>query len=181
MGVTFSDGEVFNHESRSDEDENLFVFTAIAVVNESDLVEEIPSDGELSEYADLQEVYNKLCKVTAKDVMSVDLGLKKIATLEHENKNLLNLLDVNELVNKVKTENIILLDKIKNLELELSVTRKQTSGSASSKLDHMLSIQKSYLDKSGLGFVDSIFVSETYSTNFVSSSEPSKIEVVKPK
>ena len=181
MGVTFSDGEVFNHESRSDEDENLFVFTAIAVVNESDLVEEIPSDGELSEYADLQEAYNKLCKVTAKDVMSVDLGLKKIATLEHENKNLLNLLDVNELVNKVKTENIILLDKIKNLELELSVTRKQTSGSASSKLDHMLSIQKSYLDKSGLGFVDSIFVSETYSTNFVSSSEPSKIEVVKPK
>ena len=45
----------------------------------------------------------------------------------------------------------------------------------------MLSIQKSYLDKSGLGFVDSIFVAETHSTNFVSSSEPSKIEVVKPK
>ena len=45
----------------------------------------------------------------------------------------------------------------------------------------MLSIQKSYLDKSGLGFVDSIFVSETHSTNFVSSSKPSKIEVVKPK
>ena len=50
--------------------------------------------------------------------MSVDLGLKKIATLEHEKKNLwLNLLDANELVNKVKTENIMLLDKIKNLEL----------------------------------------------------------------
>ena len=36
---------------------------------------------------------------------------------------LLNLLDFNELVNKVKTENIILLDKIKKLELELSRTR----------------------------------------------------------
>ena len=39
MAVTFSDGKVSNHESKSDEDENFFAFTAIAVVNESDLVE----------------------------------------------------------------------------------------------------------------------------------------------
>ena len=38
-------------------------------------------------------------------------------------ENLLNLLDANELVNKVKVENIMLLDKIKNLEQGLSVTR----------------------------------------------------------
>ena len=82
------------------------------------MVEENPSNGELSERADLQEAYNKLCKVATKDAMSVDLGLKKIATLEHEKKNLLlNLLDANELVNKVKVENTILLDKIKNLKL----------------------------------------------------------------
>ena len=113
--------------------------------------------------------------------MSVDLGLKKIATLELEKKNLLlNLLDVNELVNKVKTENMMLLDKIKNLELELSVAREQTNRSASSKLDHMLSVQKYPLDKTGLGFVDSISVFETYSINFVPSSKPPKIEVVKP-
>ena len=56
--------------------------------------------------------------------MSVDLGLKKIAILELEKKNLLlNLLDANELVNKVKTENVMSLDKIKNLELELSAAR----------------------------------------------------------
>ena len=78
----------------------------------------------------------------AKDAMSVDLGLKKIATLELEKKNLLlNLLDANNLIDKVKTENMILLDKIKNLELELSVARKQTNRSASSK--PMLSVQKS--------------------------------------
>ena len=45
----------------------------------------------------------------------------------------------------------------------------------------MLTIQKSPLDKSSLGFVDSISVSETHSTNFFSSSKPFKIEVVKPK
>ena len=43
----------------------------------------------------------------------------------------------------------------------------------------MLSVQKSPLDKTGLGFVDSISVSETHSTNFVSSSKPPKIEIVK--
>ena len=53
MAVIFSDGEVSNHESGSDEDENFFAFTTTAVVNESDLVEENPSDGELSKYANL--------------------------------------------------------------------------------------------------------------------------------
>ena len=38
MVVIFSDGKVSDHESRSDEDENFFTFTATAVINESDLV-----------------------------------------------------------------------------------------------------------------------------------------------
>ena len=100
---------------------------------------------------------------------------------ELDKKNLLlKLLDANELVNKVKIENMMLLYKIKNLELELSVTREQTNRFASSKLDHMLSVQKSLLDKTGLGFVDSILVSEIHSINFVSSSELLKSEIVKP-
>ena len=40
--------------------------------------EENLSDGELSEDADLQEAYSKLCNVAAKDAMNVELGLKKI-------------------------------------------------------------------------------------------------------
>ena len=75
---------------------------------------------------------------------------------------------------------MLFLDKIKNLELELSIARKQTNRSASFKLDHMLSVQKSPLDKTGLGFVDSISLSETHSRNFVSSSEPPISEIVKP-
>ena len=86
----------------------------------------------------------------------------------------------NILIDKVKTENLMLLDKIKNLELKLSVAREQTNRSANSKLDHMLSVQKSPLDKIGLGFVDSISVSETHFTNFVSFSEPPKSEIIKP-
>ena len=86
--------------------------------------------------------------------MSVELGLKKIASLEFGKKIfLLKLFDANELLNNVKTENMLLLDKVKNLELKLFVAREQTNRSASSKLDHMLSVQKSHSNKTGLGFV----------------------------
>ena len=114
--------------------------------------------------------------------MSVDLGLKKIASLELEKKNLLvKLFDANELLNNVKIENMLLLDKVKSLELELSVAKEQTNRFASSKLDHMLSVQKSHSDKTGLGFVESISVPAPHSTNFVhsSSSEPFVSEVAK--
>ena len=112
--------------------------------------------------------------------MNVNLGLKKITSLELDKKNvMLKLFDANELINKVKTENILLVNKVKNLELKLSIAREQTNRSASFKLDHILSIQKSPLDKTGLHFEDSISMSETHSTNFVSFSEPPKSEIVK--
>ena len=183
MAVTLSDDEVSDDESGCDEKGNFIAFTATVVVDESIAVEENPSNGELFEDADLQEAYNKLCKVAAKDAMSVDLGLKKIASLELDKKNLLvKLFDTNELLNNVKIENMFLLDKVNTLERELSVAREQTNRSACSKLDHMLSVQKSLSDKTGLGFVESISVPAPHSTNFVPSSS-SKLpvsEVVKP-
>ena len=129
----------------------------------------------------MQEAYNKFCKVATNDAMNVDIGLKKITSLELDKKNLLlKLFDANELLDKVKTENMLLLDKVKNLELELSVVREQTNRSASSKLGHMLSVQKSPSNKIGLGFVECISMSETNFTNFVSSFEPLVCEIVKP-
>ena len=128
----------------------------------------------------MQEAYNKLCKVVATDAMNVDLGLQKIASLEIDKKKLLlKLFDANELLYKVKTKNLLLLDKVKNLELELSVAREQTNRFTSFKLEHMLSIQKSPLNKTSLGFEDSISVPKTHSTNFVSSSDPPVSEIVK--
>ena len=182
MAVTLSDDKVSDDESGCDEDGNFIAFTATVVVNESVSAKENPFDGELSEDANLQEAYNKLCKVVAKDAMSVDLGLKKSSSLKPEKKNLLvKLFDANELLNNVKTKNMLLLDKVKNLELELSVAREQTDSSASSKLDHILSVQKSPSNKTGLGFIESITVSAPHSTNFVPSSpEPLVSEAIKP-
>ena len=113
--------------------------------------------------------------------MNVELGLKKIASLELDKKNLLvKFFNAIELLNNVKTKNMLLLDKVKNLEHELSVAREQSNMSASSKLDHMLSVQKSPFDKTGLGFVESINVSAPNSTIFVpsSSSKPPMSEVI---
>ena len=113
--------------------------------------------------------------------MNVNLGLQKIAFLELDKKNLLlKLFDANELLDKVKIKNMLLLDEVKNSELELSVAGEQTNRSAISKLEHVLSIQKSLLNKTGLGFEDSISMPKSHSKNFVASSEPSVSETVKP-
>ena len=85
MAITHSDGEVSDDESECNEDGDFIAFTTTAVVNESISAEKNPSDGELSKDANLQEAYNKLCKVAAKDAMSVELDLKKIESLELEN------------------------------------------------------------------------------------------------
>ena len=65
------------------------------------------------------------------------------------------------------------------MEHELSVAREQTNRSASSKPDHMLSVQKSPSDKTGLGFVESISMPKTHFKNFVLSSE-APVSEVKP-
>ena len=104
--------------------------------------------------------------------MSVELGLKKIASLELDKKNLLvKLFDAIGLLNNVKTENMLLFDKVKNLEHELSVAKEQTNRSVSSKLDHMLSVQKSPSDKIGLKFVESINGSSVFWMSRVWSHE----------
>ena len=94
--------------------------------------------------------------------------------------HLLSLINATELLNNVKTENMLLLEKIKNLEHELFVAKEQTNRSASSKLDRMLSVQKSPSNKTGLGFVESINVFAPISINCIlsSSSEPSVSEVM---
>ena len=53
MAVTLSNGEVSDNKSDCDEDGNFIAFTATAAVNESISIEDNPSDGELSENANL--------------------------------------------------------------------------------------------------------------------------------
>ena len=82
MAVTLNDDEVFDHKSKSDQEGNFMAFIATTVVSESEIIAKNPFDEELFENANQQEAYNKLCKIVAKGAMNVDLGLKKINTLE---------------------------------------------------------------------------------------------------
>ena len=178
MAITLSDDEVSNHEFKSDQEGNFMAFTTTAVVSEIETADENPSDRELSKNANLQEVYNMLCKIATKDAMSVELGLKKINTLKQEKNNLLlKLFDANELLNSVKIENMTLLEKVKSLKLELSVAREQIDGTSTSKLDEMLHDQKPISDKTGLGFVKSGSTSVVNPPKFV---HVSSISVVHP-
>ena len=182
MVVTFSDDEVSDHESENGQEGNFMAFTTTAIVSESEIVKENPSDGELSENANLQEVYNKLCKIAAKDAMNVDLGLKKINTLEQEKKNLLvKLFDANELITSIKIENMSLIEKVKSLESKLSIARKQLDRTFTSKLDNMLNDQKSSFDKIALGFVESVSSSVVHPPKFVLATSISTLEVRIPK
>ena len=80
--------------------------------------------------------------------MNVDIGLKKINTLEQEKKNqLVKLFDANELITSVKIEKMSLLEKVKSLESELSIAKEQLDRTSTSKLDNMLNVQKSSSDK----------------------------------
>ena len=143
-------------------------FIATVVVSEIEIVKKNPSDGELSENDDLQEAYNKLCKIAAKDAMNVDLGLKKIKTLEHEKKIfLVKLFNANELKTIVKIENMSLIERVKSLEFELFIAREQLDRTSTSKLDNMLNVQKFASNKTRSGFVKSGLSSVVTSPKFV--------------
>ena len=176
MGDTLSDDEVSAHEFESNQKGNFMAFTSTVVVSEIETVDENSSDGELSENADLMEAYNTLCKIPVKDTMSVELGLKKINTLELEKKNLLlKLFDANELLNFVMIKNMSLLEKVKSLELELFVTREQIDRTSTSKLDEMLHVQKPVFDKTSLGFVKNGSTTVVNPPKFVSTTSSSTI------
>ena len=93
-----------------------------------------------------------------------------------EKKNLLlKLFDVNELLNSFKIENMSLLEKVKSLELGISIAREQINRSSTSKLDEMLHIQKSISNKTSLGFVENGSTTMVNSPKFVPATSSSLV------
>ena len=75
MAVTLCDDEGSNQDSDSDQEGKFTAFTATTVIDETiDVKVESPLDEKLFENVELQEAYNKLCKIAAKDAMTVDLS-----------------------------------------------------------------------------------------------------------
>ena len=60
--------------------------------------------------------------------------------------------EVNQTIGALRFENNFLAEKTKKLEAELFQVRAQLERTSSTKLDEMLSIQKSASDRTGLGY-----------------------------
>ena len=82
--------------------------------------------------------------------------------MKTEKTDLLFKLDeTRRLVETLFVENTSLEEKVKNLEVELSLVRTQIDRMFSAKLDDVLSAQKPIFDKTGLGYVVSFGTSSS--------------------
>ena len=73
----------------------------------------------------------------------------------------------------LRLKNLLWLKRLKELENDLSITREQLGRSSSSKLDVMLSAQKSSSNKTSLGYIEGGLSSKNSSTKFIISSSKS--------
>ena len=94
---------------------------------------------------------------------------------------MVKLFDANELITSVKIENMSLIEKVESLEFELSIARDQLDRTSTYKLDNMLNVQKSFSNKIGLEFVESVSTSVVHPPKFVLATSISTTEVKVPK
>ena len=101
----------------------------------------------------LQETYDKLCTEFIKSEKISHHCRKELNEVKIEKADLLVKLDkTTRLVVTLIVENTSLEEKVKNLEVELSLARTQIDRMFSAKLDDVLSAQKPISDKIGLGY-----------------------------
>jgi hypothetical protein len=95
--------------------------------------------------------------------------LLKFKDVNLENYQLsITLTDSHVIHNTLKSENHILIAKVKSLENDLNDSKNHLKKFSSEKLNHMLNNQKYYFDRIGLGFDKSVV------------SSPSKLMFIKP-
>ena len=103
---------------------------------------------------DIHTAYEKLYKLSEKHEKLYRLTTKKLSDVELDREELSTKFDkVNQTIGALIFENNFLAEKTKKLEVELFQVRAQLERTSSVKLDEMLSIQKSALDRTGLGMV----------------------------
>ena len=131
-----------------------FATTTDKVIMESTGDNEDSSNDEVPKKITLQEAYDKLCTEFIKSKKISHRCIKELNEVKTEKADLLVKLDkTTRLVATLIVENTSLEEKIKNLEVELSLARTQIERMSSAKLDDVLSAQKPISDKTGLGYV----------------------------
>ena len=204
--TTLSDSDSSNSDSDEscDGEGNFFAFMTIAPVESSDdlgvLVEELgehelesiriveESDDEEDEgIVGLQETYNSLLEKTGEYAKVANAAIKKMKRVEEDYRSLL--VRYKEAKCKIETLNGELTEaysKIKFIELEVVQANAKVKRVSSKKLNEVLSHQKSFSNRTGLGYLGktSSIVNITKEVKFVKAKEPmvatTKAEKVKP-
>ena len=184
LATTLSDIEL-EEDSDNEDDEILNAF--IVTVNPTDgIVEDVDEEEELVESKfekmddqdDIHTAYEKLYKVSEKHEKLYRLVTQKLSDVELDCEELSTKFDeANQTIGALRFENNFLAEKTKKLEAELSQVRAQLESTSSAKLDEMLSIQKSVLDRTGLGYgISSSNTASTSTTVFVPPASNTEIE-----
>ena len=127
---------------------------------------------------DIHTAYEKLYKVFEKHKKLYRLATKKLSDMELDREELSTKFDEeNQMIGALRFENNFLAEKTKKLEAELFQVRAQLERTSSAKLDEMLDIQKSTLDRTGLGYdISSSNIASTSTTVFVPPARNTEIE-----
>ena len=182
--ATLSDTEP-KDDSDNEDDRILNAFTAIVdptdgivedVVEEEELVES--KFKKMDDQDDIHTAYEKLYKLSEKHEKLYRLTTKKFSDVELDCEELFTKFDeANQIIGALRFENNFLAKNTKKLEAELFQVRVQLERTSSAKLDDMLSIQKSALDRTGLGYgFSSSNTASSSTTVFVPSANNAKIE-----
>ena len=159
LAATLSDTEP-EDDSDNEDDGILNAFTA--TVNPTNgIVEDVDKEEELVESKfekmddqdDIHTAYEKLYKVSEKHEKLYRLTTKKLSDVGLDREELSTKFDeANQTIGALRFENNFLVEKTKKLEAELFQVRAQLERTSSTKLDEMLSIQKSASDRTCLGY-----------------------------
>ena len=116
----------------------------------------------------VSEKHKKLYRLATKKLSDVELDCEELSTKFDE---------ANQTIGALRFEDNFLAKKTKKLEVELFQVSAQLERTSSTKLDEMLSIQKSASDHTGLGYgISSSNTASTSTTVFVPSASNTEIE-----
>ena len=105
------------------------------------------------EQDDIHTAYAKFYKVSEKHEKLYRLATKKLSDVEFEREEIYTKFDeANQTIGALRFENNFMAEKTNKLEAKLFQVRVQLERTSSTKLDGMLSLQKSASDRTSLGY-----------------------------
>lgn len=159
LTTTLSDTEL-EDDSENKDDGILNAFTATVNPTEG-IVEDVDEEEDLvdskfekmDDQDDIHTAYEKLYKVFDKHEKLYRLATKKLSDVKLDREELSTKFDeANQTIGALRFKNNFLVEKTKKLEAELFQVRAQLERTSSTKLDEILSIQKSAFHRTGLGY-----------------------------